>query len=143
MLLAVLVGLLGTGILVARPMFRPAAPAVDLTHEPGAVVELDPITFNLADGRYLKAGLALQLSEAATRQQAAHGSSSGASSPTAAAFDGAKALDAAISILGARSFRQLLAAGGRKQAQDALSQEVRARYGGQVLRVYFTQFVMQ
>jgi flagellar FliL protein len=135
----VLVLALGGGFFFTRGS---SAPAPDLTNEPGAVVALAPITLNLADGRFLKAGLSLQLSKAAGAEGAAGHSSSDASTGSTG-FDGAKALDAAISVLGARSYAQLLAPGGRAKAQLDLTKEVAHRYEGDVLKVYFTEFVMQ
>lgn len=143
LLLGLVVGLLAVGLLVVKPMLSSPTAKVDLTKQPGAVVTLDAITLNLADGRFLKAGLALQLTEAATRAHSVTGADGSAVPPTAATFDGAKALDAAISILGARSYAQLLAPGGRAKAQAQLSQEIALRYDHEVMRVYFTQFVMQ
>ena len=67
--------------------------------------------------------------------------------PTAAAaepaLDGAKALDAAIGVLGQRTYAELIAPGGRASAQKALSAQVRKRYPNDVLGVYFTEFLMQ
>ena len=99
---------------------------------PGAVVDLEPLTLNLADGRFLKVGLSLQMSADAP---AAHGSEAG--------VNGAKARDAAIGIFGQRSYEQLLAPKGRAAALKALDTEVRKRYDGEVLQVYLTEFVMQ
>lgn len=100
--------------------------------QPGAVMDLDPLTLNLSDGRFLKVGLSLQLSADAP---AAHGSDPG--------VNGAKARDAAIGIFGQRDYEQLLSVKGRAAAVQALNAEVRKRYGGQVLQVYLTEFVMQ
>ena len=61
----------------------------------------------------------------------------GEGAAVAPTVDGAKALDAAIDVLGRRTYAQLLATGGRASAQKALSAEVRKRYDGDVLRVYF------
>lgn len=142
LLLALVLVLVAVGLVVGKLLLSPGKAEPDLTLRPGAVVTLDPMTLNLADGRFLKVGLALQLSEAATREDpAAHGPGAGASA--APSFDGAKALDAAISILGTRSYQQLLAPGGRAKAQADLSAEVAVRYERAVMRVYFTQFVMQ
>jgi flagellar FliL protein len=143
LLLALVLVLVAVGLVVVKPMLSPGKAAPDLTLQPGAVVTLDPITLNLADGRFLKVGLALQLTQAATREQSAAGGHSTASASTESSFDGAKALDAAISILGKRSYQQLLAPGGRAKAQADLSAEVALRYERAVMRVYFTQFVMQ
>ncbi|MEX2658086.1 MAG: flagellar basal body-associated FliL family protein [Acidimicrobiales bacterium] len=98
----------------------------------GEVVPLEPVTLNLADGRFLKVGLALQLVE-------------GAAAVDAAGIAGfaAPALDEAISVLGARSYAELVAPGGRDAVKQALSERVAARYEGEVLGVYFTEFVMQ
>ena len=82
---------------------------------------------------------ALQLSKAAGLEAGAVGEGA-AVAPT---VDGAKALDAAIDVLGRRTYAQLLATGGRASAQKALSTEVRKRYDGDVLRVYFGEFLMQ
>lgn len=98
----------------------------------GEVVALDPVTLNLADGRFLKVGLALQLVE-------------GAAAVDKAGIAGfaAPALDEAISVLGAHSYAELVAPGGRDAVKQALSERVAARYEGDVLGVYFTEFVMQ
>lgn len=98
----------------------------------GEVVALEPVTLNLADGRFLKVGLALQLVEGAAAVDAA-----------GVAGFAAPALDEAISVLGARSYAELVAPGGRDAVKQALSERVAARYEGDVLGVYFTEFVMQ
>ena len=59
------------------------------------------------------------------------------------ALDGAKALDAAIGVLGQHTYGELISPGGRERAQKALSAEVKKRYPGEVLAVYFTEFLMQ
>lgn len=98
----------------------------------GAVVTLEPITLNLADGRFLKVGLALQLVE-------------GVASPAPADVAGfaAPALDDSISLLGALSYADLVAPGGRDAAKQALTERISARYEGDVMSVYFTELVMQ
>ena len=111
----------------------PAVPGAPTTTAkplpPGEILDLDPITLNLSDGRFLKVGLSLQL---------AKGSSAEKMKPEAA-----KALDAAIALLSSRSYNQLTAPGGREQAKAELSQRVATLYEGKVLGVYFTNFVMQ
>lgn len=94
----------------------------------GEVVPLEAITMNLADGRLLKVGLALQLVEGAGE----HGP-----------ISGSVALDEAISFLGEHSYAQLSAPEGRQQAKAELSERVAERYHHEVLEVYFTEFVMQ
>ena len=116
----------------------PAASATEVP-QPGPVVQLEPLTLNLADGHYLKLGLALQVTEAVAEEAAAHS----AEGPAEPLVDGARALDAAISVLGDRTYAQLLAPGGRAKAKALLEKEIRHRYEGEVLTVYLTQFVMQ
>lgn len=134
LVLLVVGGLVGKGLLAG-----PSAPVPDPTTVEGVVLTLDPITLNLADGRYLKLTLALQLS-AAGSPSAAAGGEAAAAEP---ALDGAKALDAAIDVLGQRTYAQLIAPGGRASAQKTLSAQVRKRYPDDVLGVYFTEFLMQ
>ncbi len=122
--------------LVFKMVLGPKEPAKDLTKEPGAVVNLkDAMTLNLADGKYLKMGLALQLSEEATQKAGGE--------KALAAFDGSKARDAAIGVLGHYTMEQLLKPDNKEKAQNLLSKEVNERYEGQVIKVYFTDFVMQ
>jgi flagellar FliL protein len=103
--------------------------AVAVHGDPDHVVALDAITLNLADGRFLKLGLALQLDE-------------GVEVSDGAAF-GARALDATIALMGDYTYRELSAPGAREEAKIALSTAVSEAYEGVVLSVYFTEFVMQ
>src|SRR3954453_13555441 len=119
---------------------KPGAPASATEKvEPGPVVQLDAITLNLSDGHYLKLGMALQLTKKAG-EEAAAGQTEGSAAPL---VDGAKALDAAISVLGDRSYAQLLAKGGRAKAKVDVETVIKRRYEGKVMAVYLTQFVMQ
>jgi flagellar FliL protein len=95
---------------------------------PGEVVALEPITMNLADGRLLKVGLALQL----PLESSGHGE-----------LNGSVALDEAISFLGEHTYAQLAVPEGRQKAKAELSKRVYERYHHEVLEVYFTEFVMQ
>jgi flagellar protein FliL len=134
LLLLAVGGFVGKGLLAG-----PATPQPDPKTQAGIVVTLAPITMNLADGRYLKLTLALQLSKAASPVAG----SADAAAATGPAVDGAKALDSAIGVLGQRTYAQLIAPGGRASAQKALSAQVSKRYDGDVLGVYFTEFLMQ
>ena len=117
-------------------MLKPKEPETDPAKEPGAVVTMEEaMTLNLADGKFLKTNLALQLSEQATTELGGEAAVEG--------FDVSKARDAAITILGKYKYDQLLVPATKEEAQQALSAEVTKRYDGQVLRVYFTEFVMQ
>ena len=99
--------------------------------EHGEVVALDPITMNLADGRLLKVGLALQL-PLEPPDGGGHGE-----------FSGSVALDEAIAFLGEHTYDQLAAPAARQAAKKELSHRVNERYHHGVLEVYFTEFVMQ
>jgi flagellar basal body-associated protein FliL len=103
-----------------------AAPAA-----PNPVLEMDPITINLAGGNYLKVGLALQLKAGADASKAKDDGL------------GAKALDMAIAAISPKSMDQL----ADQQARDALKQDLAIKtciaYDGEVQTVYFTDFVMQ
>ena len=100
--------------------------------EHGEVVALDPITMNLADGRLLKVGLALQLPLEPPAGGGGHGE-----------FSGSIALDEAIAFLGEHTYDQLAAPAARQEAKKELSHRVNERYHSGVLEVYFTEFVMQ
>lgn len=97
----------------------------------GPVLELDPVTLNLADGHYLKMGLALQLPEGADPEAAK------------TAGMGALALDMAIGELGSKTMDDLRAPSARATLKQDLGDQVCNSYDGGVYTVYFTEFVMQ
>ena len=133
---AAVVVLIAAGF-VMMTMLKPKEPESDPAKEPGAVVTMEnAMTLNLADGKFLKTNLALQLSEKATTEL-------GGEAAVAKSFDVSKARDAAIQILSKYKYSELLVPKTREAAQQALSAEVAKRYDGQVLQVYFTEFVMQ
>ena len=145
--IVVAVGLLGGGFFMGQkgdappPATQPepvhaAQVSEEATH--GPVQNLEPITLNLADGRFLKVGLALQLAEA-----------EGAGEEAEQELPGAKALDLAISLLGTHSMDELASPKDRELVKKKLSQQVAAAYmdpltqESLVTKVYFTEFVMQ
>lgn len=97
----------------------------------GSVLEMDPLTLNLADGHYLKVGIALQLPEGS---DAALAKTEG---------KGALAVDMAIELLSSKTMDELLPATARQELKQSLGNDVCHTYGGTVLTVYFTEFVMQ
>jgi flagellar protein FliL len=107
-------------------------PAAVLPPEPGTVLKLDAITLNLADGAFLKLGLALQFT--------VEGS---VSHEGGAALDGSKALDLAIAHLSNRKIVELNSAEARGQAKEELAKAIEKAYHDTVMDVYFTEFVMQ
>jgi flagellar FliL protein len=92
----------------------------------GIVVKLDPIHINLADGHFLKLGLALQATEAAHEEP-----------------DGSKALDIAIAQFSNREVRELASNEHRAEAKEKLTKAVAKAYHDEIMEVYFTEFVMQ
>jgi flagellar FliL protein len=93
---------------------------------PGKVISMDAITINLADGHFLKLGLALQ-----------------ATATAAEAPDGSHALDLAITEFSNKSVAELSSDKGREKIKEELTKKVEKAYEEEVMAVYFTEFVMQ
>jgi flagellar FliL protein len=93
--------------------------------EPGEVVSLEPIQINLEGGHYLKIGIALQLTT------------------TAHEADGSKALDSTIDLFSGRSMDELTRHQSRAKLKKELVKELDHAYHGDVMDVYFTDFVTQ
>lgn len=94
--------------------------------KPGQVLQLDPVSVNLADGRYLKVTLALQLT-----------------ADVKEAPDGAKALDTAVSQLSLRRVSEMSTQAQRAAVTRRLAKTIEARYDGEVMDVYVTEFITQ
>jgi flagellar FliL protein len=94
--------------------------------EPGLVVALDAITINLADGHFLKVSIALQATIEAHEEP-----------------EGSKALDILISEFSNRSVAELSSNEAREEAKTRLKEKVSHAYHGEVMDVYFTEFVIQ
>ena len=103
-----------------------AEAAATVTHAPGVVVPLDPITINLEGAHYLKLGLTLQASADAKEAPA-----------------GAKALDAAIELYSGMAIDEIATAKGREKTKKELVEKVTELYEGEIYDVYFTTFVYQ
>src|SRR4051794_17806059 len=134
--IVVAAGLLGGGYFMsggggakATPAAAEGATTTTTAEKHGEVIKLDSITLNLADGRFVKLGLALELEEGVKAE----------------GYDGkaARALDIAISTLGDKTFAELAAPGGRDKAKAELNDKVVKAYGGEVTEIYFTELVMQ
>lgn len=93
--------------------------------KPGEVVQLEPVQVNLAGGHYLRLGMALQLTEKAHEA------------------DGSKALDAAISLFSGLPVGEVNKPAERDKLKHELVEELDHRYHGEVMDVYFTEFVTQ
>ena len=120
----------------------PAATAADTTTTTvaGPVIVLDKVTLNLADGHLLQVGLALELSAEHADGGGGHGAPADDTDPTKGY---AKAIDATIEVLGEETMSGLAAPGGRERAKHALEEQLHELYHGEVVSVYFHQFVMQ
>lgn len=104
-------------------MIRPAH--AEEEPKPGSVLQLEPIQLNLAGGRYLKVGIALQAVEGAEH------------------VEGSKALDATIELFSGATVEDLADPRTRAEMKTFLREELEERYHGEVMEVYFTDFVTQ
>lgn len=93
--------------------------------EPGEIVTLESIQINLAGNHYLRLGLALQLTTDAHE------------------VDGSKALDAAIALFSGREIDALSQPVRRDELKEKLAHELEESYHGEVMDLYFTEFVTQ
>lgn len=93
--------------------------------KPGEMLALESTQINLTDGHYLKIGIALQLVEGAHE------------------VDGSKALDATIELFSGRDVAELSRTEARQTLKRKLTAELEERYHGDVMEVYFTEFVTQ
>jgi flagellar FliL protein len=103
-----------------RPSGKPQKP------DPGSVLALDAIQVNLAGPHYLRIGIALQEAKGA---------------PTT--LDGSQALDATIALFTGKSMNQLADTAYRSKLKTQLEHTLDKSYDGQVIGVYFTDFVTQ
>ncbi len=90
------------------------------------MVKLDAIQINLADDHYLKVGIALQASKAAGEE-----------------LDGSKALDQTIDLFSGQSMTDLSRRAFRDKMKTNLEKRLDEAYDGEVIGVYFTDFVSQ
>lgn len=104
-----------------------AVPAPEPTPVPGAVVSVDAHSLNLADGHYLRLGLGLQLTAEA-----------GAEAP-----DTAKAVDLSIQVFSGRTVAEVTDPAVREQLRGELLDKLDEAYEGEVMDVYFTDYVTQ
>ena len=128
LLLVVLLGAGGGAFVLLTGSGADAVEAAEVGPEPGAVVPLDAITINLADGRYLQVSIALQ-------QALVEGESE--------ELDGSRALHILISTLSGKSVADLTTHDQREAIRSDLVASISDAYHDEVYDVYFTSFVMQ
>ena len=121
--LALVVVLAAVAFMMLRP---PAGEAAAAAPEPGVVVAVEPVSVNLAAGHYLRFGFTMQLTTEAKVDL-----------PTA------KALDAAIALFSGRDIAELNDPVRRAELKIELLGSLSETYEGQVMDVYFTDFVTQ
>jgi flagellar FliL protein len=92
----------------------------------GVVVPLEPVNINLAEGHYLKVGLALQVIEGPAHEP-----------------DGSQALDIMIGKLSHRTVAELSSNTAREKVKEELLKEIEEAYHHDIMDIYFTEFVMQ
>ena len=128
MLLVLLVVGGGAGYwFVLKPAPADAAEAADEPPpEPGEVVVIEPISLNLADGHYLRLGLGLQLTAEVSEPP-----------------DTARALDQAVTLFSGRPVAEVGSTEGREALRTELVTRLAEVYEGEVMDVYFTDYVTQ
>lgn len=117
----------------------------------GCIQDLDAVTVNLADGRFLKIKLALQMSEEHMTAHAAeaggHGGGAAEGSACAGVPSPARLLDATNTLLATYAIEDLRDVQTRNAVREELSATARELYAVEgeisVWQVYITEFVMQ
>lgn len=103
-----------------------AAPAPEPTVEAGEVLQVEPISINLADGHYLRLGLGLQLTADVHEP-----------------VDPSRALDLAIAQYAGRSVDEVSDPATRDALKAELAGRLSEAYEGEVMDVYLTNYVTQ
>lgn len=116
-------GLIGGGDAAAEEVAATPTP----TPEPlGLLVQLEPLTINLADGRFLKVGAAVEMAPDVVEEP-----------PTAPMYD------ALIAEFNRHTVEVLSDPASRAATKDALLAALAPTYGDAIAGVYYTEFVMQ
>jgi len=100
-------------------------PAATSTFVAGKLVTVDPVTINLANGHYLKVGVALQATADAGED-----------------VTGSKAMDALITQFSGKTVDEIATQEGRDAAKKALVKQIKKLYEKKVYDLYWTTFVM-
>jgi flagellar FliL protein len=103
--------------------------------EAGSVVlPIEPVAINLAGGSYLKLGFAMQFTLA--YDESAGGGHGGGATP-----DGSKAMDIAIAQFSGAALADVQT--NREAMKAALQEAIVEAYHGDVLEIYYTEYVTQ
>lgn len=113
-------------------LLKPAPPAdgaavvEEPAPEPGEVLVVEPISINLADGHYLRIGVGLQLTADVAEEP-----------------DTARALDLVVALFSQRPMAEVTTTEGREALKAELLHQLEEAYEGEVMGVYFTDYVTQ
>jgi flagellar FliL protein len=127
LILILVVVLLAAGGAAYFFLFSGSGSAKAAAPVPGVVTVLDPVTVNLAGGGYLKIGVALQLTEDVGAE--------------ASKLDGSKAKDLIISTFSQAQPADVV--GARDALKKALQKKIIEAYDGEVMGIYYTDYVTQ
>lgn len=97
---------------------------------PETVIDLPEMSINLADNHYLRVAVSLGLCADVVL-------------PTPEEFTSAPAKDIIVSTLSGRTMDDLGQSAGREEVRKALTEQISAKYPGEVYEVFFVEFVMQ
>lgn len=103
-----------------------AAAEVEPPPVPGEVLTVEAVSINLQGGHYLRLGLGLQLTEEVEE-----------------APDTARALDLAIALFSGRTVAEVSDAATREALKAELTHQLAEAYEGEVMDLYFTDYVSQ
>ena len=118
-----------------------SGPTTTAAPEPGVMVSIEPLSLNLADGHYLKVGIAVQLVDGAI-EGAGHGAGAEISEEWLAEH-GPMVRDLVISELGGVHIAELASADARDVVRHTLLEKANERLHESVYAIYFTEFIMQ
>ncbi len=127
-IVVVVVVVLAAGAGAYLTLFRGGGePAAEPAPEKGVVLTVDPVSLNLADGHYLRLGMALQLTKDVGEE----------------APDTARALDLAIALFSGRTVAEVSDPATRDALTAELATQLAEVYEGEVMDVYLTNYVTQ
>lgn len=121
----ILVALGGAAFFFLKPSGS-SEPALPPPPVPGAVVPVDPVSVNLADGHYLRLAFTMQLTSTAGEE-----------------IQQAKALDIAIALYSGRTMEEVNDGARREELKVELAHQLAEAYEGEVMDVYLTDYVTQ
>ncbi|WP_028048019.1 flagellar basal body-associated protein FliL [Cellulomonas sp. URHE0023] len=104
------------------------APEAEPAPEKGAVITIEPVSLNLAEGHYLRLGLGLQLTKEVTSEEVP---------------DTAEALDLAIAQFSGHTVAEVTDPATRDALKAQLLAALGTAYDGKVMDVYLTNYVTQ